>query len=241
MINNDLEPLANLFLEEMEDDYVENPLISREQHELRKRLSSIAHLDLFLDEVVEGLFNIYEQLPKLTPLPGERLESIPSLKTVCHRLRHSRHQLKELIDRGIEPRLRNLMGFTDEMLGQLYQGAIFLLEGNSTEKAVKAIRAITALEPYVGFFWLAYGEALVKRGNKEEAIDAFQIASYLSPLDSIGYVRGAELALELSNSDLMNHILTSGRLAAGKYFNNDASVRLIEDLDTFAAFLNGGG
>lgn len=235
MINNELDLLANTLLGEMADDYVENPLISRKLHDSRKSLSSIANLDLFLDEVVEGLFNIYEKLPNLEP--SESLVLIPSLNKVCHFLRTSNHKLQELIDRGIEPRLRNLMGFTDEMLGQLYLGAILLLEEDSPEKAVKAMRAMTAIEPYVGFFWLTYGEALVKAGSKEDAIQAFQIASCLNPLESIGYVRGAELALELSNPDLVNHILTTGRLAADQYPNNDASMRLIKDLDTFAAFL----
>ena len=72
----------------------------------------------------------------------------------------------------------------------------------------------------------------------------FRVASYLAPLESNGYVRGAQLAAEIDQHTLSHEILKSGRIAANTYGNSEQAERLTKDLDILVAYLNekcGGG
>ena len=136
-------------------------------------------------------------------------------------MRTRREQIKKklperrgrLRDRNIfirEPLLleapQDLLGISNDQLGEMFQTADFLLEQGANADAVRAFTMLCHIHPYVPDFWCGLGRALCACGLHEDALGMLLTAETMDPSRFEFYRDAIHCCLEMGQKKEATHI-----------------------------------
>jgi len=95
--------------------------------------------------------------------------------------------------------LQDIVGYTDEMMGQLYEVARGLFERQQYEEASEAFFFLSTLNASVYAYWLGLGMADQLQGEAEAALVAYGMASVVAPGEPLAHYHAAHCHREVGD------------------------------------------
>ncbi|MDB6081814.1 MAG: scc3-C [Chlamydiia bacterium] len=126
--------------------------------------------------------------------------------------------------------VQDLLGFSGEKLGMLFEKSIMLLQQNRNEEAVKAFELLTQFNPYVADFWLGLGIAKYVLEEYKPALLAILVAQTMDPSRAEPYLYAIDCCLELKDFQQAQSIIDQGFKYAKKHVKQADSQLLLKEL-----------
>ncbi|HXF29398.1 MAG TPA: hypothetical protein VN457_06065, partial [Chlamydiales bacterium] len=94
---------------------------------------------------------------------------------------------------------QDIIGFTNERMGHLFESAVSLLQQHRYDEAVRAAEVLTQLNPYIADFWICLGMAEQANGASGRALQAYLTAETMDPSRAEPYVNAIDCCLDLND------------------------------------------
>ena len=85
-----------------------------------------------------------------------------------------------------------ILGISDDTMEELYAIAVEVMEAGHKEEASDALFFLSTVCMYNGEIWLRYGTAEQALGQYPTALQAYQMAAILQPLDPFPFIYAAQ-------------------------------------------------
>lgn len=127
----------------------------------------------------------------------------------------------------------DLLGFSGEHLGRLFENAIDLLRQHRFDEAVLAFDLLTQLNPYVSDFWLGLGIAHQAHEDYYLALSAFIVAQTMDPSRLDSYTYAISCCLEMKNYPQAEAIIQEAFAYAKKHPRDEATSLILKEMHAF--------
>jgi len=127
---------------------------------------------------------------------------------------------------------QDLLGFSAERLGTLFETAVGLLQQHRYDEAVQGFDFLTRVNPYVADFWIGLGLAHLAREAYKPALGSFMAAQTMDPSREEPYTYAVDCCLEMKDFDQAQAILNQGLRYAKRHPLSDDSKSLLRELKT---------
>ena len=101
---------------------------------------------------------------------------------------------------------QDLLGISNDQLGEMYLAADQLLEQEATADAVRAFTILCRIHPYVPDFWYGLGRALRAFGQHGEALQSLLTAETMDPSRFEFYRESIDCCLHMGKRSEAAHI-----------------------------------
>lgn len=127
--------------------------------------------------------------------------------------------------------LQDILGFSREKLGSLFDQAIALLQTSRFDEAIQGFSFLSRVNPYVSDFWVGLGLAREGNGDYKAALEDFYMAITMDPSRLESYLYAAECCLELGKISQAETVVHSARaflkrhprIEEAQYFSHEIS------------------
>ena len=131
-----------------------------------------------------------------------------------------------------EKLMQDVLGFSGDKLGNLFETAVSYLRQHRYEEAVQGFQLLTQLNPYIADFWLGLGLAEQAQGALPKALSNFLVAETMDPLRIDPYSYAIDICLEMNNIPQAEAIIDQGTRYAKKYGKQEEGRILMNALKT---------
>ncbi len=107
--------------------------------------------------------------------------------------------------------LQDILGFSREKLGTLFDQAIALLQASRFDEAIQGFSFLSRVNPYVSDFWVGLGLAREGNGDYKGALEDFYMAITMDPSRLESYIYAVDCCLELGKISQADTILHSAK------------------------------
>lgn len=128
---------------------------------------------------------------------------------------------------------QDLLGFSGEHLGRLFENAIEMLRQHRFDEAVLAFDLLTQLNPYISDFWLGLGLAHQAHEDYLHALSAFLVAQTMDPSRVDSYTYAITCCLEMKNYPQAEAIIQEAFTYAKKHPRNENSASMLKEMHSF--------
>ncbi len=129
--------------------------------------------------------------------------------------------------------VQDLLGFSNEHLGRLFENAINLLAQHRFDEAILAFDLLTQFNPYISDFWVGFGLAHQANQNFLQALSAYLVAQTMDPSRLDAYSYAIECCFEMKNFDQAEAIIQEAFAYAKKHPRDDDSTKILKEMHLF--------
>lgn len=134
--------------------------------------------------------------------------------------------------------VQDLLGFSGDSLGKLFETAIAFLRQHRFDEAVQGFQLLSRVNPFVSDFWLGLGLAHQGQGSFEQALSAYLVAETMDPMRPDLYAYAIDCCLEMRNIPQAQAIVNLGTFYANKQKRNEEGKILLTTIKELQARIN---
>lgn len=159
-----------------------------------------------------------------------------------HKSAHRHVQVKRQLFKGLDNTkdidlilskgklFHDLLGFSGEHLGRLFENAVDLLHQHRFDEAILAFDLLTQLNPYVCDFWIGLGIAHQAHEEYFSALSAFLVAQTMDPSRLDSYTYAITCCLEMKNFPQAEAIIQEAFAYAKKHPREEESTAILKEV-----------